>query len=69
MKKGLLIVLLLISAGIIWFVFLRKPANETVLNDEKNQPVAVSKHSQAFNQSFGTLIENYYQLILDVGKL
>lgn len=62
MKKGLLIILLLISAGIIWFVFFRKPANESEVNVEKDQPVAVSKHSQEFNQSFGTLIENYYQL-------
>lgn len=60
MKKGLLIVLLLISAGIIWFVFLRKPTDKEV--DEKQQPVAVSQHSQDFNKSFDALITNYYQM-------
>ncbi len=60
MKKGLLIVLLLISAGLIWYVFLREPATNEV--DEKQQPVAVSQHSEAFNKSFNALITNYYQL-------
>src|SRR5690606_6363972 len=29
---------------------------------EKEQPVAVSKHSPEFNQQFGSLIDHYYQL-------
>jgi hypothetical protein len=60
MKKGLLIVLLLISAALIWFVFIRKPAD--VKETEKQQPVVVSKHNDAFNQHFNAMITDYHQM-------
>ena len=60
MRKGLLIVLLLISAGLIWFVFFRKQATDNA--EEKQLPVTMSKHSGEFNNSFNALISEYYQL-------
>lgn len=60
MKKGFLIALLVISAGIIWFVFFR--SKDEPATDDKVQPVTVSKHSETFNKQFDQIIQQYYQL-------
>ena len=60
MKKGLLLVLLAVIGVLAWYFLVtkRKPKEEVV----KDRPVAVSHHSQAFNQSIDTFLNSYYGL-------
>lgn len=60
MKKAFLIILLLLSAIVVWFVVFRKRSNSD--SGPKPQPIAVSQHSQAFNQSVQKMMNAYYNL-------
>src|SRR5215217_2094593 len=58
MKKWTLLVLLALAGVLAWYFLVtkRKPKEET----PKDQPVAVSHHSQAFNQSIDSFLNSYY---------
>lgn len=59
MKKGLIVVLVLVAAGVAaWFLLKKEDKPEP----PKQQPLAISKNSETFNQAFNTLLENYYSL-------
>lgn len=60
MKKGLLLVLLAVVGVAAWYFLVtkKKPKDET----PKDQPVAVSRYSGAFNGSVDTFLQNYYAL-------
>ena len=60
MKKWLFLVLLALVGVLAWFFLVtkHKPNDET----PKDQPIAVSRHSQAFNQSVDTFLNTYYAL-------
>lgn len=60
MKKWALLVILAIAGVLLWFFLVtkRKPKEET----PKDQPVAVSHHSTAFNQSIDSFLASYYTL-------
>jgi hypothetical protein len=60
MKKWLLLVLLAVAGVVLWFVLVtnKKPKDET----PKDQPIAVSRYSAAFNQSIDTFLNAYYAL-------
>jgi hypothetical protein len=61
MKKALLLVLVLAAALAITYLLLRKGSSaETV--EKKDEPLAVSSNSSAFNRSFSVLMNNYYKL-------
>ena len=60
MKKGLLLILLALAGVLAWYFLVtkRKPKEEVL----KDQPIAVSHHSQAFNQSIDSFLNSYYAL-------
>jgi hypothetical protein len=60
MKKWLLLVLLAIAGVLAWYFLVtrQKPKDET----PKDQPVAVSRHTQVFNQSIDSFLNTYYAL-------
>lgn len=60
MKKWLLLLSLAVVGVTAWFLMVtkRKPKHEV----PKEQPVAVSRHSQVFNQSMDTFLNAYYAL-------
>lgn len=59
MKKGLIVVLVLMVAGVAaWFLLKKEDKPEP----PKQQPLAISKNSEVFNQGFNTLLDNYYSL-------
>ena len=60
MKKWLLLVLFAVAGVLLWFFLVtkKKPKDET----PKDQPVAVSRYSAAFNQSVDTFLNAYYAL-------
>jgi hypothetical protein len=60
MKKWLLLLLFAVAGVLLWFLLVtRKKPKEEV---PKDQPVAVSRHSAAFNQSIDTFLNTYYGL-------
>ena len=60
MKKGLaLLVVLLVAFGIYWFMF-RKKGDST--NDMKPEPIALKKHSAAFNASVDKVVAAYLDI-------
>ena len=61
MKKALLLVLVLAAALAITYLLLRKGSSaETV--EKRDEPLAVSSNSTAFNRSFSVLMNDYYKL-------
>jgi hypothetical protein len=60
MKKWLLLVLLAIAGVLTWYFLVtkQKPKEEV----PKEQPLAVSKHTQVFNQSIDSFLSTYYAL-------
>lgn len=60
MKKWLLLLLLAVLGVFLWFFLVtkRKPKDEV----PKDQPVAMSRHSQAFNQSLNAFLTAYDSL-------
>lgn len=59
MKKGVIVVLVLVVAGVAaWFLLKKEDKPEP----PKQQPLAISKNSDAFNQAFNALLENYYSV-------
>lgn len=59
MKKVVIVVLVLVVAGVAAYFLLRK---EDKPEPPKQQPLAISKNSDAFNQAFNALLNNYYSL-------
>ena len=66
MKKLLLLVALAVIGVLTWYLFVtrKKPENET----PKQQPLAVSKHSDSFNVSMNNVLSAYYALTDDFVK-
>ena len=61
MKKALLLVLVLAAALAITYLLLHKGSSaETV--EKRDEPLAVSSSSTAFNRSFSVLMNDYYKL-------
>jgi Protein of unknown function (DUF3347) len=61
MKKPVIIILLLAVAGfVIWKFWLGKKDDGPAR--EKEKPLAISKNSSAFNESFGRLMTAYYAI-------
>src|SRR5687767_5763800 len=60
MKKILLLLFLGLAGVLTWYIFItrKKPKDET----PKQQPVTVSKHSDAFNQSVAAFMDRYYNV-------
>jgi hypothetical protein len=60
MKKWLLLVLLALAGVLTWYLLVtkQKPKEEV----PKEQPLAVSKHTQVFNQSIDSFLSTYYGL-------
>jgi hypothetical protein len=58
MKKWLLLLLFAVAGVLLWFLLVtrKKPKDEV----QKDLPVAVSRHSAAFNQSIATFLNTYY---------
>jgi hypothetical protein len=56
----LLLVIVLIAALAIWKLFLNEPQSKP--ETPKDKPLAISKNSSTFNQSFGELMTSYYAL-------
>lgn len=59
MKKVVIVVLVLVVAGATAYFLLRK---EDKPEPPKQQPLTISKNSDAFNQAFSALLNNYYSL-------
>lgn len=60
MKKWLLLVLLALAGVLTWYLFVTKPKPDDEV--PQNGPVAVSRHSQAFNGSVNTFLNQYHML-------
>ena len=60
MKKILLLVVLALIGVAAWYYFETRPKPD--VETPQQQPLAVSKHSAAFNQSVSTLLDHYYAL-------
>lgn len=58
MKKWLLLVLLALAGVLTWYFFVTKPKPKDEV--PKDQPVAVSRHSQAFIGSIDSFLTSYY---------
>lgn len=60
MKKVILLLVLAIIGVLAWYLFVtrKKPENET----PKQQPLAVSKHSDSFNVAMNGVLASYYSL-------
>src|SRR5688572_23034102 len=63
MKKWLLLVILALVGVLTWYLFVtnKKPKDET----PKQQPIAVSRHSDSFNVSLDRVLLSYYALTND----
>jgi len=60
MKKWLLLLVLAVVGVLTWYLFVtRKKAKDET---PKQQPIAVSKHSDEFNQSMNKVLGSYYAL-------
>lgn len=66
MKKWLLLLLLALVGVLTWYFFVtnKKPKEET----PKQQPIAVSQHSDSFNVSLDRVLASYYALTDDFVK-
>lgn len=60
MKKGVLVVVILIVAAVAGYFILGK--KEEAPQAPKQQPLAISKNSEAFNKPFNEMLNNYYDL-------
>lgn len=63
MKKVLIVIgiLVLLFVGYVWFFYFR--GKKTVISGPKPVPLAVSKHSDAFNQNIDSVLNAYYNMI------
>ena len=63
MKKWILLIVLALAGVLTWYFFVTKPKP----NDEtpKQQPLAVSKHSDSFNVAINKALNDYYSLTND----
>ena len=66
MKKWLLLLALAVIGVLTWYLFVtrKKPEDET----PKQQPLAVSQHSDSFNVSMNNVLNAYYSLTDDFVK-
>ncbi len=61
MKRTILLLIIILIAGIaVWKLFFNKP--EVKPEVQKDQPLAISKNSDAFTMAFSKLMDSYYQL-------
>jgi hypothetical protein len=67
MKKWILLLTLAIIGVLSWYFFVtkKKPKDET----PKQQPLAVSQHSDSFNLAINKVLSSYYALTNDFVKL
>lgn len=59
-KKIMIPVLMLAIVLAVWFLFFNK--TKLVVQDEKAKPIAVSKHTVAFNQSLNSVMTSYFAM-------
>lgn len=66
MKKWFLLLVLALIGVLAWYLFVtrKKPEDET----PKQQPLAVSKHSDSFNVAMNNVLRSYYALTDDFVK-
>lgn len=61
MKKGFLILAIIIAAIAVYFLFFYKHPDEAT-NDVKQTALRVSAHTDAFNKSFTDMMQTYYTM-------
>lgn len=61
MKKGFLILAIVIAAVAVYFLFFYKHPSENN-NEEKQTALQVSAHTDAFNKSFSNMMQTYYSM-------
>ncbi len=61
MKKGLFLIGIVVVVIAVYFIFFNKSDNP-VDNSPKQQPLAQSKNSDAFNKPFNEMLQAYYNL-------
>lgn len=60
MKKGLVFIVVAIIIAAVYFIFFNKEEKKT--EEPKQQPLAQSKNTDAFNKPFNDFLNGYYQL-------
>ncbi len=61
MKKGFLILAIVVAAIAVYFLFFYKHPNETK-NEEKQTALQVSAHTDEFNKNFSNIMQTYYAM-------
>src|SRR5207245_11520202 len=65
MKKGVIIVVaLIVIAAVVYYLFFNNKgqAEQAAAQKQKPVPLAISKNPEAFNVSFGKMMDAYYTL-------
>lgn len=62
MKKGLFLIGIVVAALAVYAVFFSKPAETAGGDEAKQQPLAQSKNSEAFNKPFNAALKAYFNL-------